>query len=95
MTRLFLVSIAESLGLPFISPVMYDNGTRIGVASEQGMNFAVSGATTLNSSFLEATGIRALKPDTSLRVQLAWFKQALPAFCANTSGNYKFTCLFV
>ncbi|GKD86928.1 SGNH hydrolase-type esterase domain-containing protein, partial [Tanacetum coccineum] len=64
---------------------MYDNGTKIGVALEQGMNFAVSGATTLNSSFLEATGIRSLRPDTSLRVQLAWFKQALPAFCANTS----------
>jgi phospholipase/lecithinase/hemolysin len=87
--RLIIDFLAESLGLPFIPPVMYDNGTKIGVALEQGMNFAVSGATTLNSSFLETTGIRALKPDTSLRVQLAWFKQALPAFCANTTDCRK------
>ncbi|GJZ81358.1 SGNH hydrolase-type esterase domain-containing protein [Tanacetum coccineum] len=83
--RLIIDFLAESLGLPFIQPIMYDKGSEIGMTMEQGANFAVGGSTALNSSFLEAIGIPNSFTDTSLGVQLAWFKQALPSICGNVS----------
>lgn len=78
---------AEGLGLPLIPP--YVGIKRNGNKTElrQGVNYAVAGATALKSSFHEARGIYNPTTNASLDVQLQWFKQSLPSFCANSSGN--------
>ncbi|CAH1415922.1 unnamed protein product [Lactuca virosa] len=54
--RLIIDFIAESLKLPFVPPFFDDNG---GEKMElgQGVNYAVIGATALDSSILEAIGV--------------------------------------
>nr|GFB29864.1 GDSL esterase/lipase At1g28580-like [Tanacetum cinerariifolium]GFB29906.1 GDSL esterase/lipase At1g28580-like [Tanacetum cinerariifolium] len=51
----------------------------------QGVNFAVAGATALDSSFHEAHGVVNPYTNASLGVQLEWFKQWLPSICGKTS----------
>lgn len=58
----------------------------------QGVNYAVVGATALDSSFHEARGTVNEITNASLVVQLAWFEQSLPCFCHNVSGNQ--TCVY-
>ena len=81
-----MVFVAESLGLPFVPPYLTGNA----VAFRQGVNYAVAGATALNSQILEARGIVNPATNASLEVQLEWFKQSLPSICCNVSGNYVF-----
>lgn len=50
----------------------------------QGVNYAVIGATALDSSILEAIGVHNKLTNVSSRVQLEWFKQSI---CANVSGK--------
>lgn len=52
----------------------------------QGINFAMVGATALDSSFHEAQGDSSFT-NASLGVQLEWFKQVLTSICATESGN--------
>ncbi|XP_059436721.1 GDSL esterase/lipase At1g28580-like [Corylus avellana] len=80
--RLVIDFIAESLGLPFVQPYLGINITSI----EEGVNFAVVGATALDASFFEERGIDNVSTNFSLRVQLDWFKQILPSLC-NTSSK--------
>ncbi|PWA64323.1 SGNH hydrolase-type esterase domain-containing protein [Artemisia annua] len=76
--RLIIDLLAESLGLPLIPPfVRSDDVVELG----QGVNYAVAGATALDSPFLEAKGVYNSMTNASLRVQLAWFKQSLPSLC--------------
>ncbi|XP_059439206.1 GDSL esterase/lipase At1g28580-like [Corylus avellana] len=81
--RIITDFIAESLGLPSVRPYLGMNNTSI----EEGVNFAVVGATALDAAFFEERGINAFT-NCSLSVQLDWFKQILPAFC-NTSSKCK------
>lgn len=53
----------------------------------QGVNFAVAGATALDSSFHEAQGVVNPYTNASLGVQLEWFRQSLPYICGTASGN--------
>ncbi|GJY12083.1 SGNH hydrolase-type esterase domain-containing protein [Tanacetum coccineum] len=82
--RLIIDFLAESLGLPLIPPILNDERSDDEVELGQGVNYAVAGATALDSSFLEAKGVYNSMTNASLRVQLAWFKQSLPSFCGNT-----------
>ncbi|KAI7733966.1 hypothetical protein M8C21_031972, partial [Ambrosia artemisiifolia] len=51
----------------------------------QGINFAVVGATALDSSFHEAQGVYNPFTNASLGVQIKWFKELLPSFCVTKS----------
>nr|KAJ0210673.1 hypothetical protein LSAT_V11C400168150 [Lactuca sativa] len=88
--RLIIDFLAESLGLPLVRPFLHDCDNVI--EPGQGVNYAVVGATALNSSFLEARGIVNDLTNASLGVQLAWFKQSLASICSNVSGNQLSSC---
>ncbi|GJV15265.1 SGNH hydrolase-type esterase domain-containing protein [Tanacetum coccineum] len=90
--RLIIDFLAESLGLPMIQPFLH-NKHKIenrAVALRQGVNYAVAGATALDSSFLEAEWPERTVINASLEVQLTWFKQSLPSICGNTSDCKSF-----
>ncbi|KAD3068801.1 hypothetical protein E3N88_36681 [Mikania micrantha] len=82
--RLIIDFIAESLGMPLIPP---SEGVRETSVMEhgQGVNFAVAGATALDSSFHEAHGVVNQYTNVSLGVQLEWFKNWLPYICGAES----------
>ncbi|KAJ6893628.1 hypothetical protein NC652_027623 [Populus alba x Populus x berolinensis] len=50
---------------------------------EAGVNFAVAGATALDTAFLQERGIMNKLTNTSLDVQLGLFKQLLPALSSD------------
>nr|GMC78897.1 GDSL esterase/lipase At1g28580-like [Ipomoea batatas] len=56
-----------------------------GSSIEGGVNFAVGGAATVDSAFYEARGIVNTYTNASLNVQMIWFKDVLPLFCATPS----------
>ncbi|XP_062162338.1 GDSL esterase/lipase At1g31550-like [Alnus glutinosa] len=78
--------IAESLGLPFLQPYLGINNRSNATSIQEGVNFAVVGATALDVAFFEERGIYNVATNYSLRVQLDWFKQILPSLC-NTSSK--------
>ncbi|KAK9064280.1 hypothetical protein SSX86_015660 [Deinandra increscens subsp. villosa] len=78
--RLIIDFIAETLGVLRISPyqkIKTSNMMELG----QGINFAVIGATALDSSFHEARGVYNPFTNASLSIQLKWFKELLPSIC--------------
>ncbi|KAK1424787.1 hypothetical protein QVD17_20125 [Tagetes erecta] len=82
--RLIIDFVAESLGLTFIPPSQGCNFTVNGLGP--GVNYAVAGATALDSSFHEARGV-LIKTNASLGVQLGWFKETLASICSTGSGH--------
>ncbi|PWA38793.1 SGNH hydrolase-type esterase domain-containing protein [Artemisia annua] len=88
--RLIIDFLAESLGLPLVPPYVHEKKIDNAVAFAQGVNYAVAGATALNSSVLAARGILNPLTNASLEVQFEWFKRSLPSICGNTSDckNY-------
>ncbi|XP_071708887.1 GDSL esterase/lipase At1g28570-like [Rutidosis leptorrhynchoides] len=88
--RLIIDFLAESIGLPLVPPFVHDKDIDNSIAFGQGINFAVAGATALDSTVLEARGIVNPVTNASLRVQLEWFKQSLPSICGNASDCRKF-----
>ena len=77
---------AESFGLPLIPPYLAGEDAR-GRDFRQGVNFAVAGATALDSSFFRERGVRNPLTNVSLGTQLKWFKDVMPSFCSNSSGK--------
>ncbi|KAL4349179.1 hypothetical protein AHAS_Ahas10G0016100 [Arachis hypogaea] len=53
---------------------------------EEGVNFAVGGATALDPSFFVDKGINDIATNYSLGVQLDWFQHLLPSICNSSSG---------
>nr|XP_043623678.1 GDSL esterase/lipase At1g28590-like [Erigeron canadensis] len=89
--RLIIDFLAEGLGLPLVPPFVHNKEIdNINLDFGQGVNYAVAGATALNSSFLEARGIVNTITNSSLEVQLHWFKESLPYVCGNISDCRKF-----
>ncbi|XP_076904546.1 GDSL esterase/lipase At1g28580-like [Bidens hawaiensis] len=82
--RLIIDFIAESLGMPLI-PASQDVRENSFIEKGQGVNFAVAGATALDSSFHEAQGVVNPYTNASLGVQLEWFKRWLPSICSTAS----------
>ncbi|KAI3764922.1 hypothetical protein L2E82_14939 [Cichorium intybus] len=82
--RLIIDFIAESLNLSYVRPFYGGNDSQM-MELGQGVNYAVVGATALDSSFFEARGIHNPTTNTSLGYQVEWFKQWLPSICANVS----------
>ncbi|VVA92906.1 unnamed protein product [Arabis nemorensis] len=81
--RLIIDFIAEFLGLPYVPPYFGSQN----VSFDQGINFAVYGATALDREFLVEKGIESDFTNVSLSVQLNIFKQALPSLCATSSRD--------
>ncbi|KAL0011267.1 hypothetical protein SO802_006375 [Lithocarpus litseifolius] len=82
--RLIIDFTAESIGLPLVQPYLgIKNGS--GKSIQEGINFAVAGATALDASFFVERGID-ISTDISLGVQLDWFREILPSLC-NTSSK--------
>ena len=54
---------------------------------EDGVNYAVAGATALGSRFLEGRGIYNTITNASLGVQIEWFKKSLSSFCGTTASG--------
>ncbi|KAK9051297.1 hypothetical protein SSX86_027924 [Deinandra increscens subsp. villosa] len=80
-------TIAKSLGLPLIPSYFSNNWSRDAMV---GVNYAVGGATALDSSFIQAKWSECSTINASLGVQLAWFKQSLSSICENTSDCRNF-----
>ncbi|KAF6137988.1 hypothetical protein GIB67_041861 [Kingdonia uniflora] len=70
--RLIIDYIAPALGLPLLNPYLAMNES-----FRYGVNFAVVGATALNTSFLRNRGIYSVFTVSSLEVQLEMFKTYL------------------
>ncbi|KAJ1393985.1 SGNH hydrolase superfamily [Sesbania bispinosa] len=89
--RLIIDFIAESLGLPLVKPYLgIKNGELEDWSVEEGVNFAVIGATALDVSFFEEEkGIHDLPTNYSLRVQLNWFKEFLSTLCNSSTSCQK------
>ncbi|XP_058096253.1 GDSL esterase/lipase At1g28650-like [Magnolia sinica] len=67
---------ARWLELPFINPNLQSDAS-----FGNGVNFAVAGATALQPSFWLNHGVQTLNTNSSLEVQLNWFKAYLHSVC--------------
>ncbi|KVH89492.1 Lipase, GDSL [Cynara cardunculus var. scolymus] len=83
--RLIIDFLAENLGMSLIPPYESVKSSMEVIEKGQGVNFAVAGATALDSAFHEAQGVYNAYTNASLNVQLGWFKRSLPAICGNPS----------
>ncbi|KAF7827510.1 GDSL esterase/lipase [Senna tora] len=88
--RLIIDFIAESLGIPLVKPYLgIKNGEVKNWKTEEGVNFAVIGATALDVDFFEEKGIHNVPVNDSLTIQLGWFKELLPSLCSSSSSRCK------
>ncbi|PNT66130.1 hypothetical protein BRADI_3g07536v3 [Brachypodium distachyon] len=71
---LMIDDLAKDLGLPLLSPYL-DKGADF----THGANFAVTGATALDTPTLARHGVDVLHTNSSLAVQLQWFKDLMNA----------------
>ena len=81
----FITWTAEFLGLPYVPPYFGSKS----VSFDQGVNFAVYGATALDRALLVEKGIKSDFTNVSLRVQLNIFKKNFPNLCASSSRGEK------
>ncbi|MBA0747042.1 hypothetical protein Gogos_009510 [Gossypium gossypioides] len=86
--RLVIDFLGEALGIPFLQP---SYTTKVGRLQkfQKGMNFAVAGATALNSSFLQENGIHNRSTNISLGDELNSFKHLLPSLCSSSADCKK------
>ncbi|EOA19691.1 hypothetical protein CARUB_v10003448mg, partial [Capsella rubella] len=79
--------VGARLGLPLLNP--YLNGTTVTKPSsyKNGVNFAVSGSTALNSSFFAARNLHVPATNIPLSTQLAWFKSHLLSTCQGAPSS--------
>ncbi|KAL0442679.1 UNVERIFIED_CONTAM: GDSL esterase/lipase [Sesamum latifolium] len=76
--RLVIDFIAEALGLPFVeSYIAGRNATEKGWSFSKGVNFAVAGASALDTVFFDSRGIHNRVTNVTLGTQLDWFNQFL------------------
>ncbi|XP_072060494.1 GDSL esterase/lipase At1g28580 isoform X2 [Arachis hypogaea] len=88
--RLIVDFIAEKMGFPLLKPYLgIKSGTIKDWKPTEGVNFAVAGATALDSSFYLEKGISNVVTNYSLRVQLHWFtEELLPSICHSPSAEH-------
>ena len=73
---------AEFLGFQLVPPFYGSQNANF----EQGVNFAVGGATALEPSILQERGINFAYTNVSLGVQLKSFKDSFPNLCGSPTG---------
>ncbi|KAJ4966013.1 hypothetical protein NE237_017862 [Protea cynaroides] len=71
-----------ALGLPFLNPYL-----KRGADFNAGVNFAVAGATALDTSFLIKEKVPLTDTNISLSVQLEWFRSHLQTICFTQTGG--------
>lgn len=86
--RLIIDFIAESLGLPLVSPY-FDGKNRKRRDFGKGVNYAVAASTALDVSFFRRRGIYFVR-NVSLSIQMEWFKEMFSSFCQKTSDCKEF-----
>ncbi|BAT87167.1 hypothetical protein VIGAN_05051000 [Vigna angularis var. angularis] len=84
--RLIIDFIAEFLGIPSLKPYLEKRNIGGWSWKDGGANFAVSGATAMDSTFFQQRGI-PVKTNYSLSVQLTWFKELLSTLCNSSSQS--------
>ncbi|PHT33070.1 hypothetical protein CQW23_29407 [Capsicum baccatum] len=75
--RIIADYIASSLNLPFLNAYL----DKSGVSFSQGVNFAVAGATAMNTSFLAERNVGVVPYNVPLPTQLEWLKSHLQSTC--------------
>jgi hypothetical protein len=74
---------AQELGLPLLPPSKAQNAS-----FHRGANFAITGGTSLDTSFFQARGLgRHIWSSGSLHTQLRWFDDMKPAICNSPKGS--------
>ncbi|CAO2831620.1 unnamed protein product [Amaranthus hypochondriacus] len=71
---------AQALKLPFLNAFLNKNGN-----FSHGVNFAVAGSTALSTETLATKNIMSPMTNSSLSVQLRWFKSHLSSICSHPS----------
>eukprot|EP00268_Persea_americana_P055028 TRINITY_DN6366_c0_g1_i1.p1 TRINITY_DN6366_c0_g1~~TRINITY_DN6366_c0_g1_i1.p1 ORF type:complete len:385 (-),score=39.85 TRINITY_DN6366_c0_g1_i1:251-1405(-) len=86
--------IAESFGISLLPPYLARSKDQ---DLRRGANFAVAGATALDSTILEELISGDVRKNVSLAYQIGWFKELLPSLCQTPSGCRDFlrTSLFL
>ncbi|KAK7412431.1 hypothetical protein VNO78_03891 [Psophocarpus tetragonolobus] len=89
--RLIVDFLAHSLGLPYLKPYLAFKNAALPLPDlHHGLNFAVAGATALDTAFFQERGFTVdVTTNFSLRVQLDWFKEFLPSLCNSSSSCKK------
>ncbi|RLM91473.1 GDSL esterase/lipase [Panicum miliaceum] len=77
--RLVVDFIAQELGLPLLPPSKAKNAT-----FHRGANFAITGATSLDTPFFVARGLgKTVWNSGSLHTQIKWFQDMKPKICSS------------
>uniref|UniRef100_A0A0D9VEB6 Esterase n=1 Tax=Leersia perrieri TaxID=77586 RepID=A0A0D9VEB6_9ORYZ len=78
--RLVVDHLAEEFGLPLLPPSKVTNSS-----FAHGANFAITGATALDTPYFEAKGLGAVVWNSgALLTQIQWFRDLKPFFCNKT-----------
>ncbi|KAI4972153.1 hypothetical protein ZWY2020_003078 [Hordeum vulgare] len=78
--RLVIDFIAQEFGLPLLPPSKAKNAS-----FAQGANFAITGATALDTEFFEKRGLgKSVWNSGSLFTQIQWLRDLKPSFCNST-----------
>jgi len=74
---------AQEFGLPLLPPSKAKNAS-----FAHGANFAITGATALDTPYFEAKGLGAVIWNSgALMTQIQWFRDLKPFFCNTTEGE--------
>ncbi|VAI41022.1 unnamed protein product [Triticum turgidum subsp. durum] len=80
--RIIMDFIADEFGLPFVPPILGEENN-----FTHGANFAVVGATALDLAYFHEKNITSVPPfNSSLSVQLNWFRNLKPTLCSTPHG---------
>ncbi|KAJ3692163.1 hypothetical protein LUZ60_012513 [Juncus effusus] len=84
--RLVVDFICEAFGLPFLPPSKSHNAT-----FEKGANFAITGATALDTEWFEQRGLgKTVWNSGSLHTQIKWFQEMKPSLCTSPTDCKEF-----
>jgi hypothetical protein len=79
---------AQELGLPLLPPSKAHNAS-----FHRGANFAITGATSLDTPFFVARGLgKTVWNSGSLHTQIKWFQDMKPSICNSTQGTVLIAC---
>ena len=84
------ICAAKYLGLPLLNPYL-DKAADF----THGVNFAVAGATALDTATLAERGVTNALTNSSLDVQLAWFKDFMASATNSSQGTSLISPLYI
>jgi hypothetical protein len=74
---------AQEFGIPLLPPSKLNKSDL-----SHGANFAITGATALDTPYFEERGLGAVIWNSgALMTQIQWFRDLKPFFCNSTKGN--------